>query len=341
MSARDALDALVVGGGRFGTALATVLARLDRRVEVWVRRGEQSVEINGRHCNARYLPDFDLPKNLVATTDLASGVRRARIVLMAVPSQSFREVARSVGDYIAGDQLLVHATKGFEVASFKRMSQILWEETCSLKIGALSGPSLAHDMMAGYPAGALLASRYDEVVVKTQELFENGPFRVYAGRDVVGTEVAGAFRNVVALATGISDGLGLGDSAKSLLVTRGLNEMARLGVAMGGHVLTFGGLAGVGDLLSACCSSKSLNYQVGKRLASGEPLEAVLDSMAGVAEAVPTAEAVHRHATATGLDLPIVKAVHSLVCEGCSIKQAVTELLSTPVGWELAALREG
>lgn len=339
MSETDVLDVLVVGGGSFGTALGTVLARAGRRVELWVRRADLAVEVTSHHRNERYLPGVGLPEALRATTDLAAGVRRARVVLMTVPSQSFRQVARAVGDHVGGDQPLVHATKGFEVETAKRMSQILREETCALKVGVLSGPNLAAEVVEGHPAGALVASRFDEVVRAVQDLFEGSTLRVYCGSDVVGTEVAGAFRNVIALAAGISDGLGFGDNAKALLVARGLSEMAQLGVAMGGDVLTFGGLAGVGDLFAATCSSKSLNHQLGQRLARGESLAQVLETTPAVAEGVPTTAAVHRHARATGLDLPIVKAMHALLHEGVPVAEAVRELLATPVGWELAALR--
>ncbi len=338
--ARDELDVFVVGGGSFGSALASVLAAAGRRVRLWVRRAEQAAEVNEHHTNRRYLgEEAVLAPGLVATTELADGVRAAPIVLIAVPSQAFRSVARAVGDHVEGDHTLVHATKGFELATFRRMTDVLREETCALKTGVLSGPNLAREIMAGHPAGALVASRFGEVRAAVQKLFESSQIRVYGGADVVGTEVAGAFKNIIALAAGIADGLGFGDNAKALLVTRGLSEMARVGVAMGGDVFTFGGLAGIGDLMATCASPLSRNHQVGARLAKGERLDAIVASMASVDEGVPTTRAVHAWAREKGLDLPIVRSVHGLLFEGWDVAQVLRFLLAIPVGEELAALR--
>lgn len=277
MSVRDAVDALVLGGGTFGTALAALLTDQGRRIQLWVRRPEQAEEINTHHKNSRYLPDFDLPAGLVATSDLAQAVPGAPLVLMVIPSRAFRQVARQLGDSLQGDQILVHATKGIEIATFKRMSQVLREETCALKIGVLSGPNLSREIMAGHPAGSLLASRYAEVVTRTQVLFAGSRLRLYGGQDVIGTEVGGAFKNIIALAAGLSVGLGFGSNTQALLITRGLSEMARFGVAVGADVFTFGGLAGIGDLMATCASPLSRNHQVGARLAKGEGLDEILE----------------------------------------------------------------
>jgi glycerol-3-phosphate dehydrogenase (NAD(P)+) len=339
MSVRDPVDVLVVGGGSFGTALAALLAETGRRVLIWVRRAEQAEQINREHRNSRYFPERELPPGLAATTDMESSVPAAPIVLMAVPSRSFRGVAALVGNCIQGDQVLVHATKGLEVESFKRMSEILREETCSLKIGVLSGPSLAAEIMARHPAGAIVASRYQEVVDKVQALFRSDRMRVYGGRDVIGTELGGAFKNIIAVAAGGVDGMGFGDNSKALVMTRGLSEMVRFGVALGAEVLTFGGLAGIGDLMATCASPLSRNHRVGVALARGEPLEDILNRMGQVAEGVPTTAAVHRQARALGLDLPIVRAVHGVLYEGLTTLQALQDLMRLPVGSELAALR--
>jgi len=339
MSVRKELDCLVVGGGTFGTALAVILLEMGKRVLMWVRREAQAAEINTEHSNKRYLPDFTLPEGLEATSDLAGGVAGTPVILMAVPSRSFRAVARQLGDHVEGDQIVVHTTKGFEIETFQRMSQLLREETCTLKVGALSGPNLAVELMKGHPAGATVASNYQEVLDRAQDLFRGGRMRVYGSRDVVGTEMAGAFKNIIALAAGISDGMGFGDNTKALLLTRGLSEMARIGVSMGGDVFTFSGLAGFGDLMATCASPLSRNHQVGSRLARGETLEQILESMTQVAEGVPTTEAVHRHAVSRGLDLPIVRAVHGILFEGWKVEDALTRLMAIPVGDELSALR--
>lgn len=338
MSLRGGMDVLIVGGGRLGTALGSLISKSGRRAVVFVRRQEQAREINKSHTNDAYLPKVPLDKGLEATTDLSAAIRDAPIVLMAVPSQSFREAARAVGDTLEADQLVVHATKGFEIETFKRMSQIVHEETCTLKIGVLSGPTIAGEVASGSPTGALLASRFDEVIARVQVLFEGSHLRVYGGRDVVGTEVAGAFKNVIAIAAGAVDGLQFGNNTKWLIVSRGLNEMAQLGTAMGGDVLTYGGLAGIGDLGATCASPLSLSHQIGRRLAEGQELSKILDDLPNTAEAVPTAMAVHRHATSTGLDLPIARSVFGLLHEGWSVKKALDHLMSIRVGRELAAL---
>ena len=339
MKKQKNLDVLIVGGGSFGTALATLLSEMGKRFEMWVRREELAEEINIQHTNSRYASGHKLSPDIRATVNLEQGVKRATTVLMAVPSKSFREVARNVGDWIQGDQILVHTTKGFEIDTFKRMSTILREETCTLKTGVLSGPNLAGEIMAGHPAGATVASHYDEVIHAIQDLFRGGRMRVYGGHDVVGTEVGSAFKNIIALAAGISDGMGFGDNTKSLLLTRGLSEMARVGVALGADVFTFSGLTGVGDLMCTCASSLSRNHQVGERLARGETLDDILNNMTQVAEGVPTTKAVHRYATSVGLDLPIVSAVHRVLFEQEEVTESLAQLMQLPVGDELAALR--
>ena len=332
-------DILVVGGGAFGTTLAHSLAAIDRRVLLWVRREEQAHAINDSHENPGHLPGVKLAKGLEATTDLAEGVRRSPVILVVVPSRWFRKTAREIGDHLAGDQILVHATKGIELGSFKRMSEVLKEETCALKVGVLSGPNLAREIAMGKPAGALVASRYDEVVHRVQGLFQGSKLRLYGGHDVIGAELGGAFKNIIALAAGVVDGLGLGDNMKALLITRGLSEMARFGVALGADVFTFGGLAGIGDLMATCASPLSRNHQVGTRLAAGESIKDIEASMSSVAEGVPTTRAVHENAEARGIDLPIVRAVQGVLYGGVAPAEAIRELLQSPTGDEMAALR--
>jgi glycerol-3-phosphate dehydrogenase (NAD(P)+) len=339
MSVSDKVEVVVVGGGSFGTALAVILGDLGRSVRMWVRREDQADEINRERSNGRYLPGRKLPERVHATTDMRDAIRGVPVVLLVVPSKSFRSVAHEVGEHLQGDQVLVHGTKGIEIETFRRMSQVLREETCALKVGVLSGPNLAGEMMAGHPAGSVVASRYDEVVRAVQRLFAGGHLRVYGGRDVVGVEIGGAFKNVIAIASGVADGLGFGDNARSLLVTRGLSEMALLGVSMGGDVFTFGGLAGVGDLMATCASPASRNHQVGEKIARGKTLEEVLADSPFVAEGIPTTRAVYLRAKRKGLHLPITEAVHAVLYEGKTAADALTSLMALPVGDELSALR--
>jgi glycerol-3-phosphate dehydrogenase (NAD(P)+) len=339
MSTRDRADVAILGGGSFGSALALTVADQGHRVRLWVRREEQAAEVNERRTNGSYLASRTMPPSVLATTDLGHAVADAPVVLMVVPSRSFRQVARAVGDHLSGEQVLVHATKGIEVEGFVRMSEILRQETCARKIGVLSGPNLAAELVAGHPAGAVVASRYDEVVAAVQALFRGAHLRVYGGRDLVGVEIGGSFKNVIAIAAGLSDGLGFGDNARALLLTRGLGEMAQLGVAVGGDVFTFGGLAGVGDLMATASSKLSRNHQLGERLATGQDVAAAIASMKHVVEGVPTTEAVHRRARQVGLALPIVGAVHALLYEGKSPAAVLGDLMALPVGSELAMLR--
>lgn len=333
-------EVAVIGGGSFGTTLASLLSEQGRPVNLWVRRREQAREINKDHRNSQYLPDFKLPAKLKATTDLAKAAA-APVLIVAVPSKAFREVANAIGDHIKGDQVLVHAAKGLERDTFKRMSEILREETCSLKIGVVSGPNLAVEIMRGNPAGAVVASHYQEVIEKVQALFAGGRMRMYGGSDVIGTELGGAFKNIVALATGMGDGMGFGDNTKALVMTRGLNEMVRYSVAQGANILTFGGLAGIGDMMATCASPLSRNYRVGHALARGKKLDRIIAELGQVAEGVPTTEAVLSRAKEMGIeeDLPIVSAVHGVLYEGKTTKRVLEELMSIPVGDELAALR--
>jgi glycerol-3-phosphate dehydrogenase (NAD(P)+) len=337
MTVRDGMDALIIGGGRMGSALGSLMAQQGRRVELWVRSEARAQEINETHRNTAYLPEVTLSPKLRATTALAESIPRAPLLIMALPSTAFREVARAVGDVVEGDQIIVHTTKGFEVDTFKRMSQILREETCALKVGVLSGPTIAAEILAGHPAGALVASGFDEVITKFQALVEGSFFRVYGGRDVTGTEIAGAFKNVVAVATGAVDGMGFGGTTKWLLVTRGLNEMGQLGVAMGADVLTFGGLVGVGDLAATCASGNSVNYQLGLRLSRGEKLADIVETLPSAAEAIPTTDAIMRNASRLGLELPIVSVVYGLLHGELSLEACLARLMSIPVGSELAA----
>lgn len=332
------LDVLVLGGGSFGTALGTLLAKNHRKVMLWVNRTDQVREINGRHTNKNYFPDLVLPKNLLATTDLKKYGSIADVLCFAVPTKYFREVARQVGDFVTGDQILVHVAKGIEPKTYKRMSEILREETCALKIGVISGPTLAKELMAGQPAGALVASHFEEVVTETQKLFHGSALRLYGGNDVIGTEVGGAFKNIIALLAGAAAGLGFGDNTKSLLVTRGLSEMAQYGVANGADVFTFGGLAGIGDLMATSFSSLSRNHQVGLRLSKGETLEQILKTSTQVAEGVNTTKVIYQQCKELHLDLPLVNAAYNVLYEGVTIPQALQELNERPTGRELARL---
>jgi glycerol-3-phosphate dehydrogenase (NAD(P)+) len=329
----------VIGSGSWGTTLAKVAAENGRRVLLWGRRRELCDEINRTRKNQSYLPDIDLPAGLEATHELERVCQSSKLLILVVPSHGFREIAYMLGNFVTGEHVIVHASKGIERDSYKRMSEVLREETCVRKIGVLSGPNLARELALGQPAGTLVASRYQEVFQRCQLAFNNGYFRVYASEDVIGAEVGGAFKNVVALAAGVASGLGFGDNSRALLITRGLSEMARLGAAMGADVTTFAGMAGIGDLIATCSSSLSRNCQVGTRLARGESIEHIQSHMQMVAEGVRTTRAIQDFAVQHGLELPIVRAVHRLLYEGCDVPTALRDLMATPTGMEISAWR--
>ena len=328
----------VIGAGSWGTTLAKVLGDNSRQTLLSVRRQELSDEINRTRQNSAYLPDFELPPSVEATSDLERVAETCKLLLLVVPSHGLRALAYELGNFVTGEHVVVHATKGIEEGTFKRMSEVLAEETCLRKVGVLSGPNLARELAARHPTGTLVASRYDEVYERTHRALHNDYFRVYWGKDVIGAEVGGAFKNIVALASGVAAGLGLGENTRALLLTRGMSEMARLGSAMGAEVLTFGGMAGFGDLIATCSSTLSRNFQVGMRLARGETLESIQADMRMVAEGVKTTRAVHAYATKKRLDLPIVSAVHRLLHERGDVPTLLRDLMAIPTGAEFVAL---
>lgn len=329
----------VVGAGSWGTTLAKILGENGHDTLIWAYEAEVCEEVNAEHRNSRYLPGGELGPQVRATGDLQEVCERCDFLLMVVPSHVFRKVAYEMGAHLRGDHIIVHGTKGIEQESFKRMSEVLREETCVRKIGALCGPNLAKELVDRQPAGTLVASKYDEVVKRAQHYLHNSYFRVYGGNDVVGAEAGGAFKNVVAVAAGVVDGLKLGDNTKALLLTRGLNEMARYGTSLGADVITFGGMAGIGDLMATCASPHSRNHQVGERLARGETMEQITTGMYMVAEGVKTARSVNAYASYKGLELPIVHAAYALMHQGKNVREAVQELMTRDVRQEFIDVR--
>ena len=328
----------VIGAGSWGTTLASILADNGKRVLLWVRDRARAAEINDEHTNQRYLPGLSLSKRIEATTDLQQACTEAQLILLVVPSHGLRKVAFQMGDWLGGDQMIVHATKGIEIETGKRMCEVIREETCVRKVGVLAGPNLAGELVERKPAGTLVASQFAEVFEAAQAALHCSYFRVYSGDDVVGAEVGGAFKNIIAVAAGVVDGFEMGDNTKSLLLTRGLNEMARLGDTMGAQVVTFGGLSGIGDLMCTCASPLSRNHQVGERIASGQSRTQIEREMHMVAEGIKTAKAIHNYATYKGLDLPIAEGVYQLLYSRRSVKRVIEELMARPAADEFEGL---
>ncbi|MBA9085376.1 glycerol-3-phosphate dehydrogenase (NAD(P)+) [Fontibacillus solani] len=321
--------AAVLVAGSWGTALASVLADKNMEVAVWTRNEAQRDEINNNHRNDRYLPGVDLPPNLVATSDMKEAVTGAKAVVIVAPSSAVREVASMLKPYWHEDMLVVHATKGFETESLKRISTVISEELgCEEgKIVVLSGPSHAEEVVKRCPTTVVVASLDEEQASRAQDLFMNTYFRVYTNRDMLGVELAGALKNIIALGAGMSDGLGYGDNAKAALLTRGLAEITRIGVEMGANPLTFAGLAGIGDLVVTATSRHSRNWRAGFMLGEGKSLDTVLSSMGMVVEGIRTTKAAHTISEKYQVQMPIAHQLYNVLFENLDPKTAVEALM--------------
>lgn len=325
----------IIGGGSWGTALAHLFGIAGANPLLYVRREEQANEINKKRTNERYLKGYAIHGDVIATTDLKRVATSAGYLVVVVPSSSLRKVAYELGNYVRGDQVLLSATKGLEPKTFHRMSEILRQETCAKKIGALSGPNLAKELMDEQPAGTVIASPYREVVSRGATLLRSSVMRVYGSTDVIGVELAGALKNILAICSGIASGLGLGDNARSTLITRGLAEIGRLGVKAGASPLTFKGLAGVGDVIATCSSPLSRNHRVGRGLASGKSVDEVLESMVEVAEGVNTTRVARAYARELGVEMPITESLYRVLYERESPKDMIEELMRRKVVYEI------
>jgi glycerol-3-phosphate dehydrogenase (NAD(P)+) len=330
----------VIGAGSWGTAFGCIPASKGVQTVLWARRQELADAIATRHENPDYLAGIELPPALTATHDLEACLSDANVVVMAVPSHTFRPNFRDLLPLLPPDAPVVSLAKGIEQDTNKRMSEVLQEEADlgPSRVCVLSGPNLAKEIARGQPAATTLACADDERGRALQELFMSPTFRVYTNPDVVGCEIGGCTKNVIAIAAGIADGLGLGDNAKASLMTRGLAELARLGVAMGGNALTFAGLAGMGDLIATCTSKLSRNRHVGQELGRGRKLDDIVAEMAMVAEGVKTSRPVVSLAEAHGVDAFISEVVCQVLYGGLSPEDAVTTLMLRPPMAELEGI---
>jgi glycerol-3-phosphate dehydrogenase (NAD(P)+) len=281
----------ILGAGNWGTTLAHLAGANGHDVRLWTREEATCRIINEEHRHPSAAPGLSIDGRVVSDLDMESCVRDARCVMLVVPAQAFREVARALGDQVTPSQIVLHATKGIELGSHLRMTEILAEETCAKIVGVLGGPNLAREIARGEPAGTVVASRFPRAVATARSVFGSPRFMVFRSDDVVGVELAGALKNVVALAAGMARGMGLGENAKALLIARGLAEISALASAMGARPATLAGLAGVGDLIATCASSDSRNHRVGVALARGESLAEAVTALGMVAEGVSTASA--------------------------------------------------
>ncbi|WP_163101004.1 NAD(P)H-dependent glycerol-3-phosphate dehydrogenase [Peribacillus alkalitolerans] len=321
----------VIGAGSWGTALAMVLADNGHDVRLWGHNASQIEEINTYHTNKKYLPEIELPVSIIGYDSLEKALDGVENVILAVPTKAIREVLSSISEVISHPIVVVHVSKGIEPDTLLRISEMIEEEMPSelLKdVVVLSGPSHAEEVSLRHPTTVTVSSTNMNAAEVIQDLFMNTNFRVYTNADVIGVEIGGALKNIIALAAGITDGLGYGDNAKAALITRGLAEIARLGTTMGANPLTFSGLTGIGDLIVTCTSVHSRNWRAGNMLGQGQRLDEVLENMGMVVEGVRTTKAAYQLAQKYEVKMPITEALYGVLFNGEPVKAAVDSLMS-------------
>ena len=328
----------VIGAGAWGTTLAVRLAAAERPVTLWAHSAEANARLAAERENRRYLPGITFPPNIRVASDDAHLGEPYRLYLVAVPSAHLRATLRRLAGELDRNAAILSVVKGIEEGSQRRMSEVIGEELPGARVAVLSGPNLAREIAAGKPAGSVVASEDAALAEELAALLAGDRFRLYTNPDVVGVELCGALKNVIALAAGMVDGLGMGDSAKAAIITRGLAEMTRLGVAAGANPLTFAGLAGVGDLIATCMSPLSRNRRAGELMAGGMAWEDAARKLTGVAEGVATVRGALALAAAHGIELPIAEQVAAVVHDGRAPMEAVAELMSRQPKGELTGL---
>ena len=336
------LTVAVVGAGAWGTALAHVLAVAGNEVRIWCFEPEVATDLNSRHENGLYLPGCKVDSSILATSDLRQAVEGARIVVSVSPSQVVRSVMAEAAPFLSRDAVIVSASKGIETSTLKLMHEVLGEVLPHHEeaLAVLSGPSFAAEVARGMPTAVSIACRDPEAAVLLQKAFTCPFFRIYTLDDMVGVELGGALKNVIALGAGIADGLGFGHNSRAALITRGIAEIGRMGRSMGANPITFLGLSGIGDLVLTCTGELSRNRAVGMRLGRGEKLDDILCSMKAVAEGVKTCRAVNDLAAGHGVDMPISRKVCEILYEGKDPKLAVAELMGRPTKREFWSLED-
>jgi len=329
----------VIGTTSWGVTLGTVLATKGQQVKLWARTEREASELTDGGPNPGLSSVVNLPPKLSVTTTLDEALNGAKAVILVVPSQTVRQNIRLIAEHLNDSMLVGSAAKGLEIGTSQRMSQVIAEEIESdfrSNICVLSGPNLSQEILRGLPAATVVAAEEEATARKVQRLLTSPDFCVFTNSDVIGVELGGALKNIIALGAGVADGLGYGDNTKSALITRGLTEMTALGVALGANPLTFSGLAGLGDLIATCASQLSRNHYVGMELAKGRSLQEITDSMTGVAEGVSTTLVVWNLAQQMGLEMPITEIIYKVLYEGADIRQSAVDLMEAGAAHELA-----
>ena len=325
----DSCTVAVLGGGSFGTVIANIIACNGHRVRLFLRNQQRAESINSHRQNVEYLPGYMLHDKLLATASLAGAVQGVDVVLVAVPSSSFREVARELASHVTPQTLLVSLTKGIEPGGFMLMSQILRQELPANPTGVLSGPNLAGEIAAGHISGSVIASDNPRINTRIHDLLHSESFLIYSSGDMYGVELGGALKNVYAILAGVGAALEFGENTIGMLLTRSLAEMSRFAVHMGANPMTFLGLAGVGDLFVTCSSPLSRNYQVGLALGRGEPLDDILATMDQVAEGINTLGLLKAEADRRQVHMPLVKGLYAILYEHRPVADVFDDMMHT------------
>ncbi len=320
----------VIGAGSWGTAIAGLLGQKGFDVILWARNSQLVAELQQSRCNHNYLPEYILPSSILFTSDLGEAVSDARMIVVATPSHAVRETSIKIAPYISPAAVIISASKGLETNTLKRMSEVITDEIplSAGRIVALSGPNQAEEECRQHPTATVVASTYKDIAEFVQEILMGPYFRVYTNPDVLGVELGGALKNIIALGAGIAEGLGFGDNTKAALMTRGLAEIARLGVAMQAQALTFAGLAGIGDLIVTCTSKHSRNRRAGIMLAQGLSVREIEESSNMVVEGIRSTLAAYDLAQKYGISMPIVEQTYQVLYKGKSPKEAVIHLMT-------------
>lgn len=320
----------VLGAGSWGTALAMVLVENGHDVTIWGHHADQMIEMNDNHTNHKYLPDIQLPLGLKATSDMKECVKEAAAVLFVVPTKAMREVAKSFVEVCDNKPVIIHASKGLEQNTYKRISEVLLEEIREehrQDVVVLSGPSHAEEVAVKDVTTITAAAADLSCAEFVQQLFSNEYFRVYTNQDIIGVELGAALKNIIALGSGALHGLGYGDNARAAIMTRGLAEISRLGVAMGADPLTFIGLSGVGDLAVTCTSVHSRNWRAGDLLGKGHSLQNVLDNMGMIVEGVSTTKAAYELSRDLNIDMPITETIYKVLYEDEDVDKVIKQIM--------------
>lgn len=318
----------VIGSGGWGTAIALLLAKKGFNVYLWSWIQEETDRLNHDRENKEFLPGILFPDNIICTHDMEICVENANLIVTAAPSPATRNTAKQLSSFVHDDQIIVNISKGLEESTLLRLSQVYAEEIPQAKIAVLSGPSHAEEVSRGLPTTNVAACEDIEVAKFVQDIFMDEKFRVYTSTDVIGVELGGSLKNVIALCAGISDGIGYGDNTKAALMTRGIAEIARLGIAMGADIKTFFGLSGVGDLIVTCTSMHSRNRRAGILLGKGKTLEETLKEVHMVVEGVNTASSAYELSKKYNVEMPIVEEAYNVLYNGRDVKEAVNALMT-------------